>query len=482
MTENRRPLRRLLTILIPLLLVAGVAAVYFFFLREQPPAPEAAQPAATGSPQAPERSGDLFVEGRLVPVSQATLAFEMAGQVSELLVEAGEQVEAGTALVRLDDEEQALALQQAEAALAQAGAELAAARAQLQTAEESVDVTELAVASAAAQRDLLVEEPSQAQVEAAESSVDAAGALVSQAAGERDVALETNNADIAAAEARLAAAEAALFAARIANEPLIQDPDTEEEARTQAEFRLNAAQQAVNAAQSELAQAQAGATEAEARAANSTISAAAYRRDVAQAQLDLLLVGARPGEVEVAEAAIRQAEQGLSEAEAGVLLAQSAVQQAEAELAAAEAGVAAAQQALERRTLRAPFAGTIARVHVEEAQVVSAGLPVVTLGDFSQWRVETTDLSELDVARFEEGMAVEVTFDAFPGETVAGEVLDIGQTVQTPQAVTAQSAQAASAVSDDVLYEATVALQTGDELPLRWGMTALVSATRGGLR
>lgn len=476
MTKNRRPLRRLLTIFIPLLLVAGVAAVYLFFFREQPPAPEAAQPAATGSPQAPQRSGDLFVEGRLAPVAQTTLAFEMAGRVNALLVEAGEQVEAGAPLVQLDDEEQALALQQAQAALTQAEAGLAAARAQLQTAEEGVDVAELAVALAAAQRDMLVEAPSQARVAAAESNVDAAGALVAQAAGERDVALETNSAAIAAAEARLAAAEAALFAARIANEPLIQDPDADEEARAQAQFRLNAAQEAVNAAQSELAQAQAGATEAEARAANSAISAAANRRNAAQAQLDLLLVGARPGEVEVAEAAIRQAEQALSEAEAGVLLAQSAVQQAEAELAAAEAGVAAARQALERRTLRAPFAGTVAHIHVEEAQIVNPGRPVITLADFSQWRVETTDLSELDVARFEKGMAVEVTFDAFPDETVAGEVLEVSLDTST---ATGQSAQVAS---DDVIYKATIALQTGDELPLRWGMTALVSATRGGVR
>ncbi|MEM7798361.1 MAG: hypothetical protein AAF633_04145, partial [Chloroflexota bacterium] len=60
----------------------------------------------------------------------------------------------------------------------------------------------------------------------------------------------------------------------------------------------------------------------------------------------------------------------------------------------------------------------------------------------------------------EVGLPVEVTIDAFPGETIQGEVADISSTSER--------------VLGDVTYRVTVNLLDDDALDLRWGMTAFV--------
>ncbi|MCP4287858.1 MAG: HlyD family efflux transporter periplasmic adaptor subunit, partial [Gammaproteobacteria bacterium] len=78
--------------------------------------------------------------------------------------------------------------------------------------------------------------------------------------------------------------------------------------------------------------------------------------------------------------------------------------------------------------------------------------------DLNNLRVETTDLSEIDVAKLQVGFEAEVTFDAFPELTLVGTVTRI-----SPKA--AQG----SGVNYTVVVELT-------DIPdgLRWGMTAFV--------
>jgi hypothetical protein len=56
---------------------------------------------------------------------------------------------------------------------------------------------------------------------------------------------------------------------------------------------------------------------------------------------------------------------------------------------------------------------------------------------------------------------VEVTLDAIPGETLRGTVKEIGRAAELSQG--------------DVTYPVVIALDDYPDLPLRWGMTALVS-------
>jgi HlyD family secretion protein len=82
------------------------------------------------------------------------------------------------------------------------------------------------------------------------------------------------------------------------------------------------------------------------------------------------------------------------------------------------------------------------------------------VADFSQWLVQTTDLTEIDVVELSEGQPVTVTLDAIPDTQLAGEILSIGQTYAENQG--------------DIVYEVTILLT--DTLPnMRWGMTAAVT-------
>jgi HlyD family secretion protein len=125
----------------------------------------------------------------------------------------------------------------------------------------------------------------------------------------------------------------------------------------------------------------------------------------------------------------------------------------EARLQAAEAGVAAF-------SVIAPFDGVVADLNAKLGGSISAGEPAVTVADFSQWLVKTTDLTEIDVVALSEGQPVTVTLDAIPDAALTGEVLSIGQTFAENQG--------------DIIYDVTILL-TETHPSMRWGMTAAVT-------
>ena len=90
------------------------------------------------------------------------------------------------------------------------------------------------------------------------------------------------------------------------------------------------------------------------------------------------------------------------------------LKQAQANLTNAEAQVDSARQTLSDLELKAPFSGVVSQIKVRTGEWVIAGQPVMMLADLSQLQVETTDLSEIDVARLSEGNTAVVTFDALP--------------------------------------------------------------------
>jgi HlyD family secretion protein len=237
------------------------------------------------------------------------------------------------------------------------------------------------------------------------------------------------------------------------------NPDEDDLLRAQQNY--NAAAASVAAAQAALEEAQAGATSGQRTAAYGSVSAATAQRDAAQAQLDLLLSGAREEQVAAAEAGVEQAKASLQEAQLAVANAESAVTQSDASIASAEAAIESAQDALARMTLTAPFDGVVADVLIEEGEVISSGAPAVIFGDFGGWRVETTDLIELDVVDLQVGDPVEMTIDAIPGVTLIGTVSNISQVAGYDR--------------NDVTYKVTIDLDNPDQLPLRWGMTVFVN-------
>jgi HlyD family secretion protein len=127
---------------------------------------------------------------------------------------------------------------------------------------------------------------------------------------------------------------------------------------------------------------------------------------------------------------------------------------------AAHLALEEAQSHLEDAVLIAPFDGIVAAVEVEEGDTVAPGQVVVVLATLNDLQARTTDLTELDVARVEEGQSATVTVDALPDDEFAGVVSDI--------------ALQPGDYRGDVVYAVTVDLTGVDNAPLRWGMTALV--------
>lgn len=129
------------------------------------------------------------------------------------------------------------------------------------------------------------------------------------------------------------------------------------------------------------------------------------------------------------------------------------------QLAMLEARLTAAKAKVAAFSVIAPFDGVVADLNARVGGSISAGEIAVTVADFSQWIVTTTDVTEIDVVKLKEGQPVTVTLDAIPDVKLKGEILLIGQTYSQNQG--------------DIVYEVTVLL--GETNPaMRWGMTAAV--------
>lgn len=455
------------TIRLLLILFAGLLLVA---CGEEESAPAATPETAAPVSQAAD-TGQVVAEGQLVPATSADLAFQTGGVVAEVLVSEGQPIAAGEPLIRLDAAAVEAGLAQAQAGLAAAEAGLAAAQANATLAESQRGSAEAAVLAAEAQLALALAGPRPEQVAAAERGLAAAEAGVAQAAAERDTALNVSAAQVRAAEARVATAQSQLTALQATYDTIlttcVELPDgsevcpllgaPEENVRAQ----IAAAEAGYSAAQLALADAQAGATAAERQLAGAGVGVAAAQRDVAAAQLALLNAGARPEQIRLAELGVGQAVLGLEQAEVAAEQAAATVAQAEAGVGRAQTAVDEAQNALSRMTLSAPFAGTVGDVLVEAGELVAPGVAVAQLAGGEGWTVETSDLVELDVVFVEVGQTAEVTLDALPGETLRGTVTDIGRVPELTRG--------------DVTYRVRVALDDYPDLPLRWGMTALVT-------
>jgi membrane fusion protein, multidrug efflux system len=92
-------------------------------------------------------------------------------------------------------------------------------------------------------------------------------------------------------------------------------------------------------------------------------------------------------------------------------------------LAAAEAQVASAEEALDDLVVRAPFAGRVETLDMEEGEFVQAGARIARIVDLDPVRV-LIRIPQQAVALVEEGQRAEVTF--ITGQTREGEVIFVG--------------------------------------------------------
>ncbi len=349
-----------------------------------------------------ETSGTILSEGNLVPRDTAYLAFPTGGHVSEILVSVGDTVNAGQVLARLGDREQAQANRTA--------AQLELERAQQDLAALNDNATIgglnawLALLDANAQVHLALAAWNDIDTDAYQDRVDDADLKVSEALTELEQAQEDFD--------------------------TYADLDENNPTRQRYEAALEDAQLAYD----------------EAVAAYDQL---VINRERTQANLEL------------ARAVQVQAQQDYDATRSGPdpeLLAL-----AELRLENAQAQLAATQSALDLRDLKAPFSGTVVELNIAVGELTGSDTWAVLLADFSEWYVETNDLTELDVVAISLGQGATLYPDALPELSFRGEVTEIANSFNVQ--------------SGDILYQ--VRLRVADPDPaFRWGMTVEVEFDR----
>ncbi len=177
--------------------------------------------------------------------------------------------------------------------------------------------------------------------------------------------------------------------------------------------------------------------------------------NLALAKLEELQLPPREEEVAQATAAVEAARQRLGLARRPVQ--ETEIQVARARVAQAEAVVAQVRAGLEDLVLRAPFAGTVVEVSARLGEVAPLGLPVVTMADLAELRVDTKDLDENNIARVSPGQPVRMTVAGLDNRELRGTVRQIAR-------------RATITASGDVDFTTRISLGERPE-GLRWGMT-----------
>jgi len=347
---------------------------------------------------------DVVAEGRLVPNDSANLSFKTAGQVNEVLITEGDAVEAGQVIARLDNSEQL------QSAIANAEAELLNAQQARDALLENAKVNSAAALQAIA--------------DARDAVREADRYLNNLNAGSRDTDIDLAKADVAILKDQL-------DEAREDYKPYENKPEDDVKRATFL-ARFAQAEQLYKDAVRKLNNLQGNPSEID--------------MDIAQANLA------------VAEAQLLLALQNYDEVSSGPDPDDLAA--VEARIKAAEAGLVSAQAALKNIELVAPFNGKIVDLTITVGEQVAPGVTVAVLADFSQWIVETDDLTEIEIPEVSVGQSVTVVPDALPDLELTGTVERISDVFEEKRG--------------DITYTARIKLDEEDER-LRWGMTVVVT-------
>jgi HlyD family secretion protein len=509
--------RILIAVAVVVLLGIGVSAVW---LRGG--GAGSANQAPTAAPAAVEEQ--LVAEARVVPAQSVDLSLPSGGIVAKLLVAEGQPVQAGQTLLLLDQARAQAEVAQAEAQLARAQAafeqlgsgatpqEVAAAEAELRAAQAQLRQTEGSVTpadQAAAAAQLQQARAHLAELQAGSKPTDLRAAEASLAQTQANLTTQRDQLSAAKTDAQFqmqqrvneltkAQAEYATakrnweYAQETGKDPnAVLDPTTGKkthlklddrqkqqyhDAYVQAEAAMHGAETAVQqaqvsydtarqaevsgiqAAEQQVAGAQADLDKLRAGAGADELAGARAQVASSQASIAKLDGAQRGGALDAAQAAVDQAQANLDRLRSGASKPELAM--AAAEVQSAQAALKLAQVALSQTELRAPFAGVVAALDLKAGEYVAAGTPVVHLADLSTWQIETTDLTELNIAQVREDGQAAVTFDAIPGLELLGRVSHIRALGENKQG--------------DITYTVTIRLDRQDPR-LRWNMTASVA-------
>jgi multidrug efflux pump subunit AcrA (membrane-fusion protein) len=368
-------------------------------------ASEAVEAVAVQDVEKSSSFGSFSVEGEIVPVRFAVLSFASSGVIDEVLIEEGQTAASGEIIALLEGKEQL------EAAIVSTELEVLTAQQALDQLYEDTNVRR-----ASAQQRL-------AEAETAYDEAKEDYERIGWSYGDQDAIDE--------AYAAYILAQKKVDDAQEDFEDVAHKPEDDEERA----FRL-----------SDLATARA--------ARDRTLASLNYVKSTP----DIFEVGETESTLEVARVELEEAradweilrEDGLDPDD---------VELAEARLKNAEAQLAAAKSDLDDVELSAPFDGALVSSGLKTGELVNSGTDQVTLADITDWKVETTDLTELDVINVLPGDEVRILVEAIPDLELAGTVERIKSIGVNKQG--------------DVTYTVIITLDQSDPR-LLWNMTTEV--------
>ena len=340
-----------------------------------------------------------------IDADQVDVTSKISERVDRLLVDTNQQVKRGQLLIQLDDRDE---------------------RERVLQAQANRDAM-LAQARAAAANVTLVRDTQTAQNQENAGAIDAAQAQIQSASANAQSAqqqIAVAQAGVAAANAQLAAAKDALPGAHQnlvkaqtdlgRMQSLVRTGDV-------AQSQVDSARAAYEAARSTYAQAQANvlAASAEFDSAQQKLTAQRYATSGTQAA-----VGSQVGGLTTAQGHLAE-----SSSPSRVSAQQAQADAAAAQIATANAQLKTAQDQLSYTQIRSPIDGYIGAKNVEAGKTVAAGESLMTVVPAKQIYV-TSNFKETQLGKMHAGQQVDIGVDAYKGVKFTGHVQTISPASQ----------------------------------------------------
>jgi HlyD family secretion protein len=458
------PRRKRWKVIIPITLVLVLLAAGLYFLLRP------TKSALSATVQKGTIISTVETTGKLQSENSTRLAFKNSGRVASVIAKPGDQVKAGDVLAELETnslqrqlneatiqlEISKLRLQQAKEGATEA--DVVAAEANVDTA--TADLNRVKVGSRpedvqVAQSALAQAQSQLDQLKRGPSAQDIAIAQsrVDQAKGNRD--LVANNAANRTEQARITMQQAAS-----ANQNWLDPDGRYEQARLNYEAAQRAEQSEVAIADAQLREAQEGLNRVKAGATPDEIRQAEEGVAIAQANLDKVKRGATQEEINAAQSRVDAAKANLEKVQSGAR--PSDITILEQQVALSQLSVDNVNAQLADARLISPIDGTVLSIDLDVGETVGGYSPVAVVANTLSLVVKG-DVDEIDIGRVTVGQPVTVTLDAYPGVKMPGKIDEL--------------APGATQKQGSTVYQATISFTPGAGVVPREGMAANVDIT-----
>jgi len=409
------------------------------------------------------KDSDRIMASGVIEADQISIASELSGRVTAVLVEAGTEVTAGDLVLVLEDSMLLTQKTQVQAQLESAVAQFEGAKAAEDAAQAYMRSAELGLAAAEIQYQQVLGQvqlddrvsdwnentPYQIdvpawyfqkteQISAAKKELERAREFYQdEQENYQDTVDDIENEEFQEAEQHLAQAQASFEIADALNDRPVGYEGREEiedfikTIYDNTETELKAAQKAYD-------QILADPDYEDILEARARVSVAKEFLDLAQDYLYQQYTGEYSLDVQAAEASVSQAEAGVHLAQAQITQAKNNRISTETAVTQAEAALALVDLQLEKMKIYSPISGVILTSTIDPGEILAAGYTAFSVGDLSHLTV-TVYLPEDKYGQIKLGDTAELRIDSFPEDIFKAVVLRIADEAEyTPRNVQTQ--------------------------------------------